>query len=149
MKPIVLIALLAGSAMAQTGSGSGTDASIEARQRVDCAIAKHAGHRPDQPRPPGYMSSEATDYDNPSFEYSPCSDAEYGEYKSLFDPARMLRESPSAAGRSSPAQERALVIHELQRARQAGELNWADQEMGVPMHAAHRAAATRRLTQAH
>jgi hypothetical protein len=134
MKPIVLIALLAGSAVAQTSpAGAPTsDAAMEARQRVDCAVAKHAGSRPDLPRPRGYMNSEAVDYDNPSYEYSPCSDAEYIEYKSLFDPARMLRESPSAAG-SSPAQERALVIRELQRARQAGELNWADQELGLPM----------------
>jgi len=135
MKPIVLMILLAGSAMAQTGTGSSTssDAAIEARQRVDCAISKHAGTRPDAPRPRGYMNTEATDYDNPNYEYSPCSDAEYSEYKSMFDPARMLRDAPSAAGRSSPAQERALVIRELQRARQAGELNWADLEMGLPM----------------
>lgn len=135
MKPIVLMILLAGSAMAQTGTGSSasSEAAAEARQRVDCAISKHAGGRPEAPRPRGYMNSEAADYDNPSYEYSPCSDAEYSEYRNLFDPARMLRESPSAAGRSSPAQERALVVRELQRARQAGELNWADLEMGQPM----------------
>lgn len=117
--------------------------SEEAAGRADCALAKREQRGQsstttpaDPSAPPPVTTPSTTPYPPPEPGQDmgmPCTDEEYALYKTALDPGRLLADYPTAAGYRRASPSRVQVLTELERARSAGELDWASYELGLPM----------------